>query len=195
MADWHLARNGKTLGVYPEDQLRDYVREGRVAPTDLVWTSGMEQWRPAGEAFAGSHPAPPRLHWGWVLLLTIVTFGLFYIVWAFVQAVWVHRRIDGKSRALYWLVAYLALSILGEGITGAAASNASGQAAAGALVSLVGVAAFIAAAFSVRRSLLQHYNRIEPIGLELSGVMTFFFGVLYFQFHFTRIAKRRDSGT
>jgi hypothetical protein len=190
MADWHLARDGKTLGVYSEDQIREYVAQGRVAPTDLVWTDGMPQWRPAGEALAGSYPTPPKLHWGWVLLLTVVTFGLFYIVWAFVQAVWVRRRIDKTSRALYWLLGYLVLSIAGEVITGTAASNASARAAAGALVSLVGVAAFIVAAFSVRRSLLDYYNRVQPIGLQLSGAMTFFFGVLYFQYHFRRIAKR-----
>jgi hypothetical protein len=191
MAEWHLARDGKTLGVYPEDQLRGYVGEGRVAPTDLVWTAGMQEWQAAGDAFAGSYPTPPRWHWGWVLLLTVVTFGLFYIVWAFVQAVWV-RRIDRTSHAIHLLLVYLALSIVGEVVTGTAASNASGQAAAGALVSLVGVAAFIAAAFSVRRSLLDHYNRVQPIGLELSGAMTFFFGVLYFQYHFRRIATRRE---
>jgi hypothetical protein len=33
----------------------------------------------------------------------------------------------------------------------------------------------------------QHFNGPEPIGLSLSGVMTFFFGMLYFQYHFTRI--------
>ena len=45
----------------------------------------------------------------------------------------------------------------------------------------------ILARFDMRRSMEEHFNGPEPIGLSLSGVMTFFFGSLYFQYHFTRI--------
>ena len=41
----------------------------------------------------------------------------------------------------------------------------------------------------MRRTLVRYYNEVEPIELKLSGAMTFFFAVLYFQYHFTRIAK------
>jgi hypothetical protein len=43
----------------------------------------------------------------------------------------------------------------------------------------------------MRRSMEEHYNGPEPIGLSLSGVMTFFFGVYYFQYHFTRINEMK----
>ena len=46
----------------------------------------------------------------------------------------------------------------------------------------------------MRRSLLAHYNEVEPVGLELSRVMTLIFNVLYFQYHFTRIAKLKEAG-
>ncbi len=51
---------------------------------------------------------------------------------------------------------------------------------------IVGVVAWgirIAARFTLRESLVQHYNTAEPLGLRLSGVMTFFFGNLYFTYH------------
>jgi len=47
------------------------------------------------------------------------------------------------------------------------------------------------ARFDMRRSMEEHYNGPEPIGLRLSGVMTFFFGIYYFQYHFTRINEMK----
>jgi hypothetical protein len=32
---------------------------------------------------------------------------------------------------------------------------------------------------------------VEPVGLSLSGVMTFFFGGLYFQYHLNRINEMK----
>jgi len=46
----------------------------------------------------------------------------------------------------------------------------------------------------MRRSLLNYYNTVEPIGLQLSPVMTFFFALFYFQYHFTRIANWKRTG-
>ena len=43
------------------------------------------------------------------------------------------------------------------------------------------------ARFTMRNELERYYNTVEPIGLRLSGVMTFFFGGLYFQYHLNRI--------
>ncbi len=39
----------------------------------------------------------------------------------------------------------------------------------------------------MRASIQEHYNTVEPLGLHLGPIMTFFFGALYFQFHFNRI--------
>jgi len=49
-------------------------------------------------------------------------------------------------------------------------------------------------AFYVRGVLQQYYNTVEPINLNLSGVMTFFFNVFYFQHHFRRIAEGKRTG-
>jgi hypothetical protein len=46
----------------------------------------------------------------------------------------------------------------------------------------------------MKSTLKDHYNRIEPIGLRLSGVMTFFFSIYYFRHHFSRIAQGKKTG-
>ena len=48
--------------------------------------------------------------------------------------------------------------------------------------------------FGVRKSMVTYYNSVEPIGLRLSGIMTFFFNFLYFQYHFSRIANWKRTG-
>lgn len=194
MADWHLARGGQTIGVYPEGNMRAFYAEGRVAPDDLVWTPGMAQWLHARLVFgpAAKLRPPPRLHWGWVLLVSVLTAGLFYVVWAFVQAVWV-RRADAKSNAVKLLVVYIVLTIAGELVADTSGKD-SLLVIAGALVSLAGMVAMIVAYFSMRRSLVAHYNEVEPIGLKLSWWMTLLFNVLYFQHHLTRIAKWKRGG-
>jgi len=50
------------------------------------------------------------------------------------------------------------------------------------------------AIFKMRTSMESYYNSVEPIGLKLSGVMTFFFNVLYFQHHFSRISRWKQTG-
>jgi hypothetical protein len=46
--------------------------------------------------------------------------------------------------------------------------------------------------YSIRNELQTHYNRIEPIGLQLGGIMTFFFSFLYFQYHLYKIAQLKQ---
>jgi hypothetical protein len=220
MENYHLSRNGRTIGIYPEDKMREYIAQGRVGAGDLVWKPGMARWLPASEVFgfapeappppsideappplgaAPSTPAaaplvplPPRLHWAWVLLLSVVTLGLFYVVWAFVQAMWV-RRIDPASNGVTLLIVYLVLTLVGELIADTGGKDST-QALVGALISLAGAVVSIVAFFSMRRSLVTYYNEVEPIGLKLGGVMTFFFNVLYFQHHFTRIVRWKEGG-
>ena len=65
-----------------------------------------------------SIPPPPRLHWALVLLFTVLTLGIFYIVWMFVQARWV-RTIDPASNAMTLSAVYVVLFIAGEIIAAA----------------------------------------------------------------------------
>jgi len=70
------------------------------------------------------------------------------------------------------------------------------EAIAGIMVIVIFLDLFLfwIAAFSIRRSLLYHYNNAENIGLRLNPVLTFFFNILYFQYHFSRIARWKNTG-
>ena len=48
--------------------------------------------------------------------------------------------------------------------------------------------------FSLRNSLEDYYNSVEPLNLQLSGVMTFFFNVIYFQYHLNWIREYKVTG-
>jgi membrane protease subunit (stomatin/prohibitin family) len=62
---WHLARDGQTLGPYPRAELERMAREGSFARDSLVWTAGQDGWKPAAEVpaltpvFAQIPPPPP----------------------------------------------------------------------------------------------------------------------------------------
>jgi uncharacterized membrane protein len=219
----HVSRNGKTLGIYPEPDARDYYAQGRIAPHDLVWREGMAGWVAASELFGPAPqaaaepiappvpppmpaalsarqvptfetnaPLPPKLHWTLVLLFTLLTFGLFVIVWLFIQAAWV-KKIDPRSRALTMMAIYLALVVVGQAIS-AASEKESAEAAAGGMLVLIGSVVAVVGMFSMRRSMIDYYNSVEPIGLKLSAALTFFFGLFYLQYHMTRIAKWKQGG-
>ncbi len=146
---------------------------------------------------------PPNMHWALVLVISWVTMGIFGIYWIFNQAGYV-KQIDPTSRARKFMVLGL-LCIVGEivGVMlsafGAAMFNSASLAAVGGLLSLVfSLAAIVfmfAAIFGMRRSLIDYFNSVEPIGLRLSGIMTFFFNMLYFQYHLSRIAEWKQTGT
>jgi hypothetical protein len=46
----------------------------------------------------------------------------------------------------------------------------------------------------MRSDVEEYYNGAEPINLQLSGVMTFFFAIFYLQHHFSRIAQWKKTG-
>lgn len=224
MTAYHVSRNGTTLGVYPEPDARDYYAQGRISPNDLVWCEGMTSWVAASQVFGpapqaaspmaptvpppmasadtlAAQPAasksaapapPPKLHWALVLLFTLLTFGIFFVVWIFVQAAWV-KKIHPASNAMTLMVIYLVMVVVGQAIAGASQKE-SAEAAAGGMLVIVGSIVSIAGFFSIRRSMLDYYNTVEPIGLKLSGALTFFLGAFYLQHHMTRIARRSQTG-
>ncbi len=53
---------------------------------------------------------------------------------------------------------------------------------------------FLVGAFQPEgNSMEEHFNGPDPIGLSLSGVMTFFFGGIYFQYHINDIMRRKAA--
>lgn len=146
----------------------------------------------------GGGPVPPALHWAIVLILGMVTFGLFQIVWVFVQTGFI-KKIDPKNNSRMLFVVTILLEFLSVGLSMSAMMPGAGRAggmiaALGLPVSLAAAVCALLAVFKMRSSMLQYYNTVEPIQLKLSGVMTFFFNIFYFQYHFTRIAEWKKTG-
>ena len=149
----------------------------------------------AGAAPAmAARPVPPDFHWALVLLITVLTCGIFNSVWIIVEAAWI-RKIKPASKGLLLVIIGIA-SIYGiQLVSGfiAGINNTEPNPLAGLLV-LAGGIVLLIGTFAMRSDLEDYYNSVEPINLQLSGVMTFFFSVFYFQYHFSRIAKWKKTG-
>jgi hypothetical protein len=142
----------------------------------------------------GAGPVPPDFHWALVLVIGIVTCGLFWWAWIVVEAVWI-RKIKPESKGLLLVLLALGFSFGGGIINGVIEAMSQGNAVPfGGLFSLAGIVLQIVGVFTMRSDLEDYYNTTENIGLSLSGVMTFFFAVFYFQHHFTRIAQWKKTG-
>jgi hypothetical protein len=206
--NYFIKRDLQEYGPYTLSELQRYVASGNVLLTDLCHSEGVTEWVPVSQvignipvpaaapaptpaalaaAAAAQYPAPPSLHWGVVLLLGVLTCGLFGWVWAVVQANWM-RKVQPASKALVlWSIAVLLFLI--TVIINTMPDNAAKGLAI--VTRLGGAILWIAASFSMKNSMEEHYNTAEPIGLDLNGVMTFFFNVYYFQYHFTQINETR----
>ena len=164
-------------------------------------------YSPSPAAIAASrYPDPPSFHWGLVLLISFFTNGLFQIIWDFVQCAWLKKVQPDATALAKYITAYalvvggVVFAVIG-GITLAASSqNGTSISPIGAILVILGGLGYIGgfvmlivARFSERASLEQHFNGPEPVGLRLSGIMTFFFGSLYFQYHLTRINTMKQA--
>jgi len=143
---------------------------------------------------ASQYPPPPSLHWGILVLLGVLTCGLFGWVWAFVEAAWV-KKVDPESKALLYYGISVGLLVLMFGAGFAEGMAGRPGAANGGIFLICRIAGgimWLVAAFNMRSSIEDHYYSKEPIGLSLNGVMTFFFSIYYFQYHFTRINEMKQ---
>jgi hypothetical protein len=143
----------------------------------------------------GTPIVPPDFHWGLVLLVGVFTCGLFFSAWMIVEAVFV-RKIKPDSKGLMFVIIAVAGSYLGGFANGfISAINHTNPQPLGHLITIVFAITFLVAAFHMRSDLEEYYNTVEPINLQLSGVMTFFFAIFYFQHHLSRIAQWKKTGT
>jgi len=166
------------------------------APGSVYGGSAPAYAAPAGYAapVVSQYPPPPSLHWGILVLLGVLTCGLFGWVWAFVQAAWV-RKVDPESKALLYYGISVGLLVLMFGAGFAEGMAGRPGAANGGIFLICRIAGgimWLVAAFNMRSSIEDHYYSKEPIGLSLNGVMTFFFSIYYFQYHFTRINEMKQ---
>ena len=65
MAMIHVNRGATTLGIFSEQEVREGLRSGRFAPSDIGWHEGMANWQPLsqfaefGDVAATAGAAPP----------------------------------------------------------------------------------------------------------------------------------------
>lgn len=216
---YHISRDGQNYGPYTFEDLQRYVASGNVLLTDMARPEDATEWVPvsrvlgtAGSAapggpvvpagygapvapamVSGVYPDPPNLHWALVLLIGFFTCGLFWVVWLFVQAAWM-RKVNPRSNAIFFYIGYVIVSFGGSFLRmGLMAASGFHNRYMPLIIPvwLITWALIELGFFDMRRSMEEHFNGPEPIGLSLSGVMTFFFGVFYFQYHMSRINEMK----
>jgi len=219
---YQISRDGQEFGPYSLSDVQRYVGTGNILVTDLARAEGSTEWIPVSQvvgtiavappvvpgtyAPAANYPDAPNLHWGLVLLFGFLTCFLFLVVWDLIQVLWV-KKIEPASKAFLYFMIFIgvyALNLLlsfGKAawmIGGHLSSNASSGfflvlSGISFLVSIATLVMMIVYRFTMRSSLQEHFNGPEPIGLSLGGIMTFFFGGLYFQYHLNRINEIKQA--
>lgn len=214
--DYFITRDGQQYGPYTLADLQRYVASGHIALSDLARSEGMAEALPVSQIIGSIavpqiaspglttaplaiYPDPPNLHWALLMLFSFFSCGVFGIVWNFIQAAWI-KKLDPASKALqYYIIAFcvlfagIVLSGTAAGVLAHSGRAPSGANALGGIANIVYFVIYILGRFNLKHSLEQHYNSAEPMQLALSGVMTFFFGAVYFQYHFNEINRRKAA--
>lgn len=206
--NYFISREGQQYGPYTLADLQRYAASGEVLLTDLATSEGIDEPVPVAQIIGtiavpptvhtGVHtvempiyPDPPNLHWGLVLAFGILSCGVFAVVWDIVLAAWL-KRVAPQSKALFYYICAAALlaSIFISSFVTSYRHQSTGYTS---LLQLLYYVAILVGRFSFRSSMEEHYNGPEPMGLSLSGVMTFFFGSVYFQYHVNDIVRRKQA--
>jgi hypothetical protein len=207
--EYFVKRGEQRFGPYSLSDLQNYVQSGNVLTDDLTQSEGMTEWVPisqvlgnipvtvikttTGSVQAGEEPQlvplPPNLHWSIVLILGIVTFQLFNMVWALVQANWA-RKLSNDNKPMVLVAMYPA------GITAIylVAALLPQMLPFAALIRLAVAIVYLIGIFSIKSAMEDYYNSTENIYLRMSGVMTFFFSTVYIQYHINSIARWKKTG-
>jgi MFS family permease len=218
---YHISRNGQMFGPYTLAELQRYVLSGNILPTDLAKNDAMPEWLPVqqvlGTADLGAQPPvyppayapayapasndafpdPPNLPWALVMLFDILTCGLFMIVWNIIVAAWM-KRVQPTSQAILYYIGGAVLLFAGSGASFGFMfamhhhTSYHHHPVAG-VFAIAGWVVRIIARFNMKASLEEHFNGPDPVGLQLNGVMTFFFGGLYHQYHLNRIMDIKNA--
>lgn len=206
---YFVKRGEERFGPYSLSDLQRYVQSGNISVDDLAQSEGMEEWVPVSQALGnipatpavagGAVPAaatepqlvplPPNWHWAIVLILVIVTRQFFNFIWALVQANWA-RKLSRNNKPLV-LVAMYPASIVAGVLTMMVFKEA---APLGLIFILAGAIMLLLGVFSIKAAMEEYYNSTERAGLSMSGVMTFFFGTIYIQYHINRLARWKKTG-
>ena len=207
--EYFVKRGDQRFGPYSLSDLQQYVQSGNLAVEDVAQSEGMTDWVPlsqvlgnipvtvipTGGATAAAAaqpqvvPLPPNWHWSIVLILGILTRQLFNLIWALVQGNWA-RKLSGDNKPLVLVAMYPAGMVAGI-LTMILYRDA---AALGGLFIIGGAIVYLFGVFSIKAGMEEYYTSTENIGLNMSGVMTFFFSTVYIQYHINSIARWKKTG-
>ena len=155
---------------------------------------------PVGTLANSPYPDAPNLHWGLVLLFSLLTCSLFMWVWNLIVAAWLKRVQPNATSLLYYAGALilLVLQILVGVPYGMHRAMEPGLHThygnpVGSLIALCVWVVRLIARFSQRASLEEHFNAPEPVGLQLNPVLVFFFGGIYFQYKLNEINAMKQA--
>jgi hypothetical protein len=129
-------------------------------------------------------PVAPSLHWGWVALLSVLTLGVFVLIWMFVQSVWV-KKIDPRSGATTYFIIAFFCGVVG-GFFGATSPMNFG-------LQLVDIVLVYMGYFSMSSS-LKRFGIARGLPMAIGGITLFFFTTWYLQGQLTRIANWQRTG-
>jgi len=201
--NYFIKRGDQEYGPYSLAVLQQYVQQGNISRQDLARSEAMTDWVPVGSIIGniqvpvssgfGATPggpapnivSPPSLHWAIVVVLGIVTVGIFWIIWLFIQAAWI-RKVVPESKAIFFLLAYVVCIFAAVGLE---------RSGGGALIQLGGMVVCIVGIFKMRSDIEEYYSTLNPVGISLSGVMTFFFNAAYFQYHLPEVREAQNFRT
>jgi hypothetical protein len=205
--EYFVKRGEERFGPYSLTDLQMYVQSGNVLAADLAQSEGMTEWVSVSQVL-GNIPAtpvisavsmtatepqlvplPPNWHWSIVLILGVLTRQLFNMIWALVQANWA-RKLSNDNKPMVLVAMYPASMIAGILIR----LFTPGMAALGSLFIIGGAIIYLVGIFSIKSAMEEYYTTTENIGLQLSGVMTFFFSTIYIQYHINSIARWKKTG-
>ena len=150
---------------------------------------------PAALGAVSQIPGPPDLNWGLVLLFDVLTCSLFQLIWNLILAAW-FRRVYPPTKVLVLYIAAAVLIVLqgafGQSLGLVAHHHGMNVGHTRGLIGygFIGVACWVVrliARFTFKAELERHYNTVEPIGLVINPVLTFFFGGIYLQSVMNRI--------
>jgi len=147
---------------------------------------------------------PPDMQWYILLALAMVTCGLFALYWIFKQVTFVSQidpQCTAKKKYINAIVLYVgglvvsfAFGVIGGMMNSGIISSLS---MLGTLLTLGGAVFLILGHFELRKSIHNYYNTVEPMGINLmdtqGAVLTFFFNIYFFQYHFANIAARKKA--
>jgi hypothetical protein len=133
-------------------------------------------------------PLPPNLHWSIVLILGLITRQLFNLVWALLQGNWA-RKLSGDNKPLVLVAMYPAGMV-----AGVLTMMVFHFTALGGLFIFAGAIIYLVGMFSIKAAMEEYYNSTEKIGMQMSGVMTFFFSTVYIQYKINTLARWKKTG-